>query len=248
MLFILNIIKWYKELFALFAARDVVRMSTSATVLCRGYLRFTKRPIYFRKGTSDLLCLKQVFLNEDYSVPYPVSKGAIIDGGSNIGSATLYFKAKYPGSLVISVEPDPSNFALLRQNCGDLDGVVLIEGALWPAKTRLSFEDSGAEKYAMAVVDTPTGSGSVEGFSIDEIINRHGVDRISLLKLDIEGAERELFSSGATTWLDRVDIIAVELHDRFRRGCAMALYSALQGRDFVQEVKGDTIFIQLRPN
>ena len=39
----------------------------------------------------------------------------------------------------------------------------------------------------------------------------HGMERIGLLKMDIEGAEEEIFA-GDFSWLDKVDIVLVELH------------------------------------
>lgn len=233
----------FRKLRRLFRLKDALLLGTRGPGLCAACLRFNRSRIFFRKGTSDLECLEQVFLNQDYAIPYPVGDGVIVDGGSNIGAATLYFKRQYPRSRIIAIEPDASNFELLQKNCGGLENVELLEAALWPVTTRLSFENAQAEKYAMSVV--PARTGKVAGVSIADIMGQFEIDRISLLKLDIEGAEREVFSLGATGWLDRVDILAVELHDRFRPGCAQALYSALQGRTFVQEIKGDTIFISL---
>lgn len=242
---IYELVRKCKEILRLFSYGDAVRLLLTSSDLFRAHLRFSNRHIYFRRETTDLECLKQVFLNEDYTVPFPLSAGAIVDGGSNIGSATLYFKAKYPGHFIVSVEPDPSNFEILRRNCEGVEGVVAVQAAIWPVNTRLTFEDPNSEKWAFTVKENLDREGNVAAISIDEILSRYKIDRIALLKLDIEGAERELFSAASTQWLDRVDILAVELHDRFKAGCAQALYSALHGREFNQEVKGDTIFIRL---
>jgi hypothetical protein len=45
------------------------------------------------------------------------------------------------------------------------------------------------------------------------ILRESGQDRISLLKIDIEGAEVQLFSEGCESWLSKVDNIVIELHD-----------------------------------
>jgi len=242
---IYELVRKCKEILRLFSFGDAVRVPFASSGLVRAHLKFSNRDIYFRRETTDLECLKQVFLNEDYTVPFPLSAGAIVDGGSNIGSATLYFKTKYPGHFIVSVEPDPSNFEMLRRNCEGVDDVAVVQAAIWPVNTRLTFEDPNSEKWAFSVKEDLGRGGDVEAISIDEILSRYRIDRIALLKLDIEGAERELFSAPSTQWLDRVDILAVELHDRFKPGCAQALYSALHGRQFNQEVKGDTIFIRL---
>ena len=81
--------------------------------------------------------------------------------------------------------------------------------------------------------------------TIGDILHHYDASRIDLLKLDIEGSELELFGKETANWLDRVEIIAVKLHDRFRPGCAHALYSSLAPRTFVQEIRGETIFIKI---
>jgi hypothetical protein len=49
------------------------------------------------------------------------------------------------------------------------------------------------------------------------------IDRVGILKVDIEGAEKEVFS-GAASWIDRVDGIIIELHDRMKRGCSRTFF------------------------
>ena len=235
----------YNDLRRLFMLRGLFHVATTSHELVRAYLRFNKRDIYFRRNTTDLECIKQVFLDQDYAVPFPLPAGAIIDGGSNIGSATLYFKTKYPHHFIVSVEPDLSNYEILSRNCEGLRDVVTIQAAIWPVNTRVSFEDPNSEKWSFSIADTPTSSGKIEAISIAEILSRYNIDRVSLLKLDIEGAERSLFSAPSLDWLDKVDILAIELHDRFKPGCAQALYAALYGREFHQEARGHTIFIRL---
>jgi hypothetical protein len=51
---------------------------------------------------------------------------------------------------------------------------------------------------------------------------------IDLLKIDI-GDLVGVFSSGSQDWLERVQVIAIELHDRIRPGCTEALRQSLRG-------------------
>ena len=50
--------------------------------------------------------------------------------------------------------------------------------------------------------------------------------RISILKIDIEGAELELFSSSAS-WIDQVDNFVIELHGE---DCEKTFFAAIKGR------------------
>lgn len=50
---------------------------------------------------------------------------------------------------------------------------------------------------------------------------------IDILKMDIEGAEKEIFSLGDLGWLKSVRVIMIELHDKHFAGCAESFYRAL---------------------
>ena len=62
-------------------------------------------------------------------------------------------------------------------------------------------------------------------FSITWFVERYGIDEIDLLKLDIESGEREVFRL-SRSWIDKVDVIIVELHDRIQTGCIRAYVEA----------------------
>lgn len=64
----------------------------------------------------------------------------------------------------------------------------------------------------------------VISLGVKEVAQEFEHFHIDLLKLDIEGAEKEVFLHGSEEWLDQVDVIAVELHDRLEPGCRAALH------------------------
>jgi FkbM family methyltransferase len=236
---------------AIMPFRDAVTIARSEgrNRLVRVFLTPANRQIAIRLDTSDTRCVEQVFLAREYEIPFPGAPRVIVDAGANIGMATLYFARTFPDAKVIAIEPEPSNFALLQSNCGSLKNVTLIQGALWPTTATLTLEDESAEKWGMSVTDVrrlPGPTQSVIAVTIPEILERFAIAEIDLLKLDIEGSERDLFSCCPQNWLGRVGMIAIELHDRFRPGCAQALYAALSGREFAQEIRGENIFINLR--
>jgi FkbM family methyltransferase len=215
----------------------------------RAHLTVADRDVVIRNLTTDLQCLEKVFVRREYELPFDISPRVIIDAGANIGMATLYFTAKYPDARILSIEPESSNFEILRRNCGNLPNVSLINAALWPDPGPLSIRDPQAGKWAFSVEERNGqngGTDSVATVTIPQILRQLGVKKIDLLKLDIEGAELELFSRGPEIWLDCVRLLVLELHDRIRPGCAQAFYTALNGRQFIQEVEGENIVIQFR--
>jgi FkbM family methyltransferase len=212
------------------------------------YLRPVERKVCLRHGTSDVMCLQNVFLDQEYETPFPADPKVVIDGGANIGLTTLYFSQKFPKAKIIAIEPEPSNFEMLKKNCGDLPGVVLVNAALWPTERTLVIQDASVEKWAFSVGEgsSLSNSESVKAITIPELLRKYDLEYIDILKLDIEGAERELFKEGAESWLGDVGQIIIELHDRLRPGCAFAFYSKIIQYPFDQATKADNVFVNLR--
>jgi methylase of polypeptide subunit release factors len=69
-----------------------------------------------RNGTKDLSVLKQVFVERQYDFPLPKAPISIADAGTNSGLLAVYFANRYPGASVIAIEPEDSNFKLLKRN------------------------------------------------------------------------------------------------------------------------------------
>jgi FkbM family methyltransferase len=216
----------------------------------RIYLQPIEKEVTLRCGTTDLLCFYKVFIADEYRLPFAVSPRLIIDAGANVGMATLFFAWQYPRAHIVAIEPEQRNFEVLRQNCEGLNNVTLINAALWSESRELAIANPNAEECSFSVTDqfqNNSPSPSVCGITIKQILDRMRADQIDILKLDIEGSELELFSKNAGDWLECVGLIVIELHDRLVPGCACAFYSALNCRRFVQEIRGENIFVQLRP-
>ena len=71
--------------------------------------------------------------------------------------------------------------------------------------------------------------------TVDDIMAEYACDAIDLLKIDIEGGEREVFAD-ASKWIDKVGVLVAELHERYQVGCTRNFYLAT--RDF--DVDGGT--------
>ncbi len=232
------------------SARDALRLmlpgNHSGEV--QVHVKSIGRNVVLRRGTSDLWCLQNVLLDGEYETPFQVEPKLIIDAGANIGMATIFFAWKYPRARIVAIEPEVSNFDLLQRNCAGLSNVTLVNAALWPTQQTLAINDSAAEKWAFSVAEasSETERGVVKAVTIPGLLRDLGADYIDLLKLDIEGAERELFKNGAESWLASVGQIIIELHDRLVPGCAAAFYARLRDYPFVQDITGKNIFVSFR--
>ena len=86
-------------------------------------------------------------------------------------------------------------------------------------------DDPGWGAWGFRVRKAEPARASVEGITVAEVMRRFGLDRVGLLKVDIEGAEADVFQH-AEGWLDRVDAIMVETHDDVVSGCEASVLSA----------------------
>jgi FkbM family methyltransferase len=187
-------------------------------------------PLYIRGGTSDLYMFEEVFIDGEYEIGAQLDPKLIIDVGANVGFASVYFANRYPNARIIAIEPDASNVAVLRKNTAPYPQVEAIEAAVWYESAMLTLHDEG-NKSGIQVRTDGSGSGKVRAMTIDEVLAMAGTNRVDILKVDIEGAEKELFERNPP-WLGNVGVLMIELHDRFKPGCSKALYSALIRHDF----------------
>lgn len=69
----------------------------------------------------------------------------------------------------------------------------------------------------------------VRAATIDELSEEHGIDRIDVMKMDIEGAEAGIMA-GNLDWLDRVGVLIVEIHRKYVE--AAPILKALESKGF----------------
>lgn len=195
--------------------------------------------LFLRTRTSDEWTYEQVFVDREYDLPLPVEPRVIVDCGANVGYAAAYFAHRYPQARVVAVEPDAQNFAVLVRNAR-LFGrrIEPLRAALWNADERIVLQDPGLGAWGLRTVRAVPEQvdATVDAVTMESLLRRLGLEAIDLLKVDIEGAECELFEHPAP-WIQRVRIMAVELHDRFRPGCTDALMHAVRLGGFTHEIR-----------
>ena len=135
-----------------------------------------------------------------YEYVRPLRAGDIVvDIGAYTGDYTIFASRKVgPTGRVIAIEPDPNNARRLRNNLrGELDNVTVLEAALWSAPGRMQFKfaECGLQSGPTVCVDEsiPGTKDMVEVTTLDELIKGLKLPRVDVLKMDIEGAEIEVF-------------------------------------------------------
>ena len=190
-----------------------------------------KNEIFVRPYTSDANVFEQIFVHYEYDLEIGYPPQIIVDLGANIGLSALFFSMKFPQAKVIAVEPDKENFSCLKKNTCLLDNVISIHAAVWDKKTEVRISDKyNYGKWGMVVeevVDKTEPLNRIESITVEEIMKINNIAKIDILKIDIESAEFQLFSSGFELWLPKVKVVLIELHDSMKSGTSKVFFDAI---------------------
>jgi FkbM family methyltransferase len=175
------------------------------------FVQLDGRKIHIPDIASFRFMYKEIFEQEIYKFKTSILEPYIIDGGANIGLATIYFKKLYPSSKIVSFEPDPEIFKTLKHNIEvfDFRQIELIRKGLWNANTKLSFKSEGADAGLIAEIDRNNSAleSEIEVVSLKPYLQQP----VDFLKLDIEGAETVVLKDIQDD-LGNIERIFVEYH------------------------------------
>ncbi|MEO6133548.1 MAG: FkbM family methyltransferase [Ginsengibacter sp.] len=209
---------------------------------------FNDLNIYSRIYSSDSKVFDLVMLDEEYKAATDIfllnniPLNNCMDLGSNIGLTSLFVKKLFPDCKVVALEPDENNFLMIQKNveANHLTNVHLVKGGVGKRDCFL-VDDGGIRNrmewsYSFKEVEEPTG---IVSYSINTLMKNFSFDEIDFLKIDVEGAEKEIFSDEADmSFLQKVKVMALEIHDEFN--IRSKIYSILRENDFIIFNSGET--------
>ncbi|MGD1089236.1 MAG: FkbM family methyltransferase [Verrucomicrobiota bacterium] len=168
-------------------------------------------PFRFRRIPSHVgVIIQNVFRREYCRFPARYTPRVIIDGGAFIGDLTCLWASQFPHARIIGLEPNADSFELARLNSSCFgERVTLLQAGLWSECRRLQIV--GVES-STRVLASKSGDGMVEAIDLGTLLKKFSLDRVDILKLDIEGAEEEVLSERCIPWLGRISCIIVEFH------------------------------------
>jgi FkbM family methyltransferase len=186
-----------------------------------GFKTFSIRNFY------DYITIREIFILECYKINQLLNYNKIknfynniesknkipilIDCGANIGASSYYFEKKYKKSKLICLEPDKGNFEVLIKNIISSD-IIKINKAVSSEIEKLKMLRTTEDPRAFSAVTSK--DGDVQSTSINEILSNFSDDKYEpfLIKIDIEGGEKNLFEKNLE-WIDKFKIIIIEPHD-----------------------------------
>ncbi|MGO8791718.1 MAG: FkbM family methyltransferase [Terriglobia bacterium] len=198
-----------------------------------------RNTVHLRLMTSDERAYKQVLLDGEYAFDLPFSPKIIVDAGANIGMASIYFANRYPEAKIIAIEPEASNFAALARNVRPYPAIIPIHAALWNRDGEICVtqpDPATGARGNWAFVTREGDGANVRAITMTTLMKEMQIEAVDVLKIDVEGAEREVFESA--DWIRNVRCLMIELHDRLRPGCSQVVESAAQGFSKLQ--RGET--------
>lgn len=225
------------------ALRRVFRPLRNALLSPRHYILRSKHaahPLKARSDSSDLEVFHQIFVALEYaSLANLANVDLVVDCGANVGYSSAYFLTRFPHCRLVAIEPDPENFELLRENLAPYgDRAMVRRAGVWSHVAELVIDDTayrdGRQWTRQVRERRPGEEGVISAIDLGTLLAEMGAPRISLLKIDIEGAEAVVFAHPShKEWLDLVDAMTVELHDDSQFGPATeAFHAAIASQDF----------------
>jgi FkbM family methyltransferase len=157
----------------------------------------------------------EIFVGQEYFFRSSEENPFIVDCGSNIGMSVLYFKLMYPGSHILAFEPDTEAFLCLETNVrqNELGSVITHKKALSRGEGQVDFyydqDLRGCLSMSTVPARMPRQKRAVDAVRLSRFIDKD----VDFLKIDVEGAEREviedLSSEGKLRYIKQM---AIEFH------------------------------------
>jgi len=218
-------------------------------------LRREKEQVWLRPCDSDLFVASQIVGTRDYDLGTDVTNGlnivstawleegmqpVIIDGGANVGYSSIFFSSTYPTAKIVAVEADPQTYAMLEANVSHHPNVSPRLAALWSHDRGVSLMLGSKRSWSNFVTDKPSSHELTPSVRLDQLVGTN--ERVLLIKLDIEGSERDACTTSREI-LRSSPVIIIEPHDFMLPGnaCLAPLLSALVGQDRDILISGENL-------
>lgn len=179
--------------------------------------------LHFRDNFGDITNLTNLLYRRIYELPRVPGPGVVLDVGSNIGMAAVWFRQTLPGRPIHCFEPLLENTRLIALNCSE---AVIQQVAVGAAPGRLTLD---VDDDAVMATSIPWRNAAerreVRMIALDDYVREHHLEQVTVLKIDAEGMELDVLR-GAVETLRRTDQIVLETHGKERHRATIAAIQA----------------------
>ena len=166
-------------------------------------LNLKKKIIFFLRPTTDIGAFTQ-FFNKCYKLHQKKLEKKqinILDLGAHIGSQTIRFLNDLPMSKIIAVEPENKNFEILKKNTINFPQIKLekvgISNICKEAWIQKNDNKSSSENFETVSeinkINKAEYYEKIEIKDINYILNKYGLDKFDVVKIDINSEIKNLF-------------------------------------------------------
>jgi FkbM family methyltransferase len=209
------------------------------------------------RGAANYL-VREIFQQQRYAHQgFEIGRNDIVvDIGANMGVFVLWAAPQTPQGKVLAVEPTGAIDSLeTNVSINQLDNVISLKAAVgvdgresrfttYPGFNIINHKDEWTPAAVTRfLIRLRYGRGSrmsltetVPTFSLGTLMDRYGLDRIDLLKVDCEGGEYEIFECLESYHFQRIRRIAMEFHEYQPAHDHRRLVQILKAHGFKTEV------------
>lgn len=193
----------------------------------------------------------EIFKEREYKIAEQIISTAtepILDVGAHVGLFVLYSRSLNKKVPIFAIEPENKNFELLNQNIKDnkFTKVKTFQVALGGRTTQTSLLVS-PDSHNHHLIGAPIANGQVDEKEIEQTIKMHSlrdfldqekIKRVSLVKMDIEGGEYDVFSACMPEDFARLNAVVMEYHN----------YAGLNYKEIESQLRGNGFGVQIFPS
>ncbi len=163
---------------------------------------------WYDKWYPNLLQKELLSINSVLSQKNPQ---VIVDIGAHHGFSTLYFAKAFPDAKIIAIEPNPSNYTLLKANiehnkCKNIATHNVLLSDIKGKAESINMDSSNSfvsfQKDETSVDLTTT--------TLDELVTEH----IDFIKIDVEGFEHKILLGSKHIIENQKPIMEIEIHPK----------------------------------
>jgi FkbM family methyltransferase len=163
---------------------------------------------------GDVFILGEILHEKQYLLrtglpPRPI----IVDAGANIGISAMWFLGCYPDAILHAFEPARDNYHLLEENFSHNEQIRLFQAALGREEGDVTlYHGSSPGEHSLMSANKETDE-RVRLMKLASHMDAENLDRIDLLKLDVEGSELDVLV-GLGERIRNISVLVGEVHEK----------------------------------
>ena len=177
---------------------------------------FAARPIDVHGSVISVFVLREY---DDLLARLSTDAPVVVDAGANVGAFAMFIKSEFPAAKIVSVEAGTDTYGILSENVrrSGWNDWSALHCAIWDRDGTVDFADDRQASANSSVATDGNGAAvrrPIPARRLDALLAEVLPDtRISLLKLDIEGAEERVLDSVRGS-MSMIDSLVIEVHAR----------------------------------